>query len=136
MNEMKRAVEGATTWLLKIAQNTNPIPYGLFKSGINRRIGWAAEKGITLDFDTLAEEIKKSLAYQGVQVMPNKYVKQQEEIHTADGFFLNDSDKFVLTSRDGFSKMFSWLYSVFEKAEREDFPQIIFTTEFTKGETN
>ncbi len=137
---MQGAIKGATTFLLKVAKDTNPIPYGLFKSSISRQVKWAAERGDHIDFDVLAAEVKKGLNYQHVQVMPDRYAQQQEEASdkadSAGGFYLDDSDTFILKINEGISNVFGWLYSVFEKAEREHVPTISFKAEMQEGETN
>ena len=82
---MQNAVKGATSFLLKIARDTNPIPYPLFKSAIDRQITWAAQKGHSIDFDALAQEVIKNLNSNNVKVMPNKYARtQQQNSNTVD----------------------------------------------------
>ena len=53
----KNPIDGATEFLLKVSKDINPIPFPLFKSAIDKQIEWAANRGETLDFDTLAEAV-------------------------------------------------------------------------------
>ena len=52
---MKQAVRGASKWLIEHTKS-NPIPFKLFKSILDKQIEWAKNnRGVTLNFGELSE---------------------------------------------------------------------------------
>lgn len=62
---MKKAADSAAKWLTEKARanpKLNPIPYPFFKSILNKQIEWVrTQRGVTLDFDELAEAVRAEL---------------------------------------------------------------------------
>ena len=145
---MKSAVNGAAGFLMKVAENLNPIPYPLFKSAIDKQIGWAAQAGRSLDFDNLAEAVKKELASRSVSVMPNKYARKQqtsnlrnwmpdENIELARNPIVTNSNTLILQAKDeqNTAKLFKWLCSILDTANEQHPDTISFTAELQKGDS-
>ena len=145
---MKSAVNGAAGFLMKVAENLNPIPYPLFKSAIDKQIGWAAQAGKPLDFDNLAEAVKKELASRSVFVMPDKYARKQqtsnrrnwmpdENIELARNPIVANSNTLILQAKDeqNTAKLFKWLCSILDTASKQHPDTISFTAELQKGDS-
>lgn len=145
---MTSAVNGAASFLMKVAENLNPIPYPLFKSAINKQIGWAANAGRSLDFDALAEAVKKLLASHNVSVMPDKFARKQqtnrrkwnwmpdEIIELAHNPVVTESNTLILQAKDDQNavKLFKWLCSILDTADKQHPVSISFTAELQKGD--
>ena len=140
---MQNAINGAVGFLMKISADTNPIPYPLFKSSLERQIKWAADKGHQLDFDALAEAVKKELESNNVRVMPNKYAQKQQT--NRRNWTPNDTNQSVtvpqletltISKYDNKSivKFINWLYSVLNQSEAQKIQTICFTAELKKGD--
>ena len=145
---MKSAVNGAAGFLMKVAENLNPIPYPLFKSAIDKQIGWAGQAGKPLDFDNLAEAVKKELASRSVFVMPDKYARKQqtsnrrnwmpdENIELARNPIVANSNTLILQAKDeqNTAKLFKWLCSILDTANEQHPDTISFTAELQKGDS-
>ena len=143
---MKSAVNGAAGFLMKVAENLNPIPYPLFKSAIDKQIGWAAQAGRSIDFDNLAEAVKKELASRSVSVMPNKYARKQqtssrrnwmpdENIELACNPIVTEANTLILQAKDEQNavKLFKWICSILDSANEQHPDTISFTAELQKG---
>ena len=144
-----KAAQGAADWLAKAVKAgtmNNPIPYGLLKSCIDKRIEWATKDGVTLDPDKLEQLIRQQLQTVGIQAMPNKFRKPQQQ-QQVDTLFNNQGNpstmanllpslysKVVIQRSDenGTARLFKWLVSVLDRAEQDNSDSICFTAQFER----
>ena len=141
----KNPIDGATEFLLKVSKDINPIPFPLFKSAIDKQIEWAANRGETLDFDTLAEAVKQNLERMNVQVMPNKFAKKKQNNRNwmpepdPDLAYIpdtpdNDTFTLLLDDKQNTAELFVWFCFVLNKANAQNSTSIYFTAEVKKGD--
>ena len=130
-----KAAQGAADWLAKAVKAgtmNNPIPYGLLKSCIDKRIEWATKDGVTLDPDKLEQLIRQQLQTVSIQVMPNMFRKPQQQQNE----LLKDNSysKVVIQRSDenGTARLFKWLGSVLDRAEQDNSDSICFTAQFER----
>ena len=130
-----KAAQGAADWLAKAVKAgtmNNPIPYGLLKSCIDKRIEWATKDGVTLDPEKLEQLIRQQLQTVSIQVMPNMFRKPQQQQNE----LLKDNSysKVVIQRSDenGTARLFKWLGSVLDRAEQDNSDSICFTAQFER----
>ena len=144
-----KEAQGAAEWLAKAVKAgtmNNPIPYGLLKACIDNRIGWAKDRGVTLDPDKLEQLIRQQLQTVGIQAMANKFRKPQQQ-QQVDTLFNNQDNpstmanllpslysKVVIQRSDenGTAQLFKWLCSVLDRAEQDNTDSICFTAQFER----
>ena len=135
INIVKEARDAAE-WLANIARSTsklNPIPYPFLKSCINTRIGWAKDRGETLDPDNLEELIRSELKAAGIQALPNKFKKAQPlQVQKQDSSAPSKDWSYFLQVDNVNStlQLFKWLFSVLDNAAASHPKGIRFSAQF------
>lgn len=134
---MKQAVRGASKWLIEHTKS-NPIPFKLFKSILDKQIEWAKNnRGITLNFGELSEAVKSELLKGGIYVISENGISNQPE-HTSASLFATGEPAFsslTLSLSDDeptLPKFFGWLHAVFSKATANGITELQFAVKAIK----
>ncbi len=124
---MIKAAHSAASWLadkVKANPKLNPIPYPFFKSIVNKQVEWArTQRGIRLEFEELAEAVRKELLKVGIHTMAESKKESKSERETSSLFEGTESGEaippltFNLRTCGDFLALFSWLHTVFNSAE-------------------
>ena len=87
---MIKAAHSAASWLadkVKANPKLNPIPYPFFKSILNKQVEWArTQRGIRLEFEELAEAVRKELLKVGIHTMSESKKESKSERETSSLF--------------------------------------------------
>ena len=87
---MMKAAHSAASWLadkVKANPKLNPSPYPFFKSIVNKQVEWArTQRGIRLEFEELAEAVRKELLKVGIHTMAESKKESKSERETSSLF--------------------------------------------------
>ena len=131
---MNTAVKGATKWFLEKAK-TNPIPYALFKTILNKQIEWARKRNVIINFDELADAVRSELLKVEIHIMPaGTGRKEPTPEHESAPLFRNTENIAPLIIN--FSSVgeavsatviFDWMFRVLNKAKAEKYSGLELT---------
>ena len=149
-NNINDAARGAADWLINLAKKEakfNPMPFGLFKSSINKQISWANQVGVSLSFEAVALLVRARLNKAGIQVLQEdkrkgwgfKDYPQDILEGTTQGTTQQETQEisFSLSSLQekdfGAAQLFAWLHEVFCNAQQIKPDCIRFSVHFLGG---
>lgn len=115
---MIKAALSAASWLadkVKANPKLNPIPYPFFKSILNKQVEWArTQRGLRLEFEELAEAVRKELLKVGIHTMSESKKESKSERETSSLFEGTESEFVCRTCGAGnVDKKRCPLYNVF-----------------------
>ena len=139
---MRKAAESAAKWLAdKVKGNSklNPIPYPFFKSIVNKQVEWArTQRGITLDFEELAEAVRTELLKAGIYTMAESKKESKSERESGSLFEGTESGEAIppqtlhLKADDNFAVLINWLQRVIDSAVEEKYSGLELMAKITR----
>ena len=139
---MMKAAHSAASWLadkVKANSKLNPIPYPFFKSIVNKQVEWArTQRGIRLEFEELAEAVRKELLKIGIHTMSESKKESKSERETSSLFEGTESWEAIppqtlhLRADDNFAVLINWLQGVIDSAVEEKYTGLELTAKITR----
>ena len=139
---MMKAAHSAASWLadkVKANPKLNPIPYPFFKSILNKQVEWArTQRGIRLEFEELAEAVRKELLKVGIHTMSESKKESKSERETSSLFEGTESWEAIspqtlrLRADDNFAVLINWLQGVIDSAVEEKYTGLELTAKITR----
>lgn len=139
---MIKAAHSAASWLadkVKANPKLNPIPYPFFKSIVNKQVEWArTQRGIRLEFEELAEAVRKELLKVGIHTMSESKKESKSERETSSLFEGTESGEAIppqtlhLRADDNFAVLINWLQGVIDSAVEEKYTGLELTAKITR----
>ncbi|MBQ3653452.1 MAG: hypothetical protein II954_03430, partial [Synergistaceae bacterium] len=110
-----------------------------FKSILNKQVEWArTQRGIRLEFEELAEAVRKELLKVGIHTMAESKKESKTERETSSLFEGTESGEAIhpqtlhLRADDNFAELILWLQGVIDTAIAEKYTGLELTAKITK----
>lgn len=145
---MLKAAESAAKWLAdKVKGNPklNPVPYPFFRSIVNKQVEWArTQRGISLDFEELAEAVREKLLKAGIYTMsagkndfqPSTTTQTQPKVSFSELGSETGGTHPPLTlhlrADDNFTVLLDWLHEVKNSAVKEQYTGLDLMAKITR----